>query len=73
MVAPQVVFYGTQDETYALVNAIARICECTHGALGVLTSACASHQMLVTDQRALNGLVWMRRDVTRLRREEFTK
>jgi len=41
--------------------------------MGVRTSTCEPHNMLIEDQRALDGLVWMRRDAERLRREEFTK
>jgi len=73
MVAPQTVFPGDQDETLLIVNAVARNCACTYALTGAQTSMCGAHEMLVSDQRALNGLVWMRRDVTRLRREEFTK
>ena len=73
MVAPQVVFYGTQEESCALVNAIARNCACAWGALGVRTSTCAPHNMLISDQRALNGLLFMRRHVTTLALEEFAE
>ena len=72
MVAPQTLFYGTQEETIALVNAIARNCGCSFGLMGVRTSTCVPHEMLVNDQRALNGLLWMHRDAKRLRREEFS-
>jgi hypothetical protein len=35
-------------------------------------STCAPHRMLTEDQRALNGLLFVRRVVDRLRREEFS-
>jgi hypothetical protein len=73
MAAPQVVFHGSQTEAADLVNAIARNCACVYGLMGVCTSTCASHDMLISDQRAMNGLVWMHRDAKRLRREEFSR
>jgi hypothetical protein len=38
--------------------------------VGVQFSTCAAHQMLVEDQRALNGLLFGRYLAARLRREE---
>ena len=70
MAIPQTVFHGDEDETKAIVEAVANNCACTYTD-GIVTGQCAPHHMLVTDQRALNGLVWMRRAVSRLRREEF--
>jgi len=72
-VVAQPVFHGDLEESTALVNAIARNCGCVYAGMGVRTSTCAPHNMLIGDQRALDGLVWMRRDAERLRREEFTK
>jgi hypothetical protein len=39
--------------------------------VGVQFSTCAAHQMLVEDQRALNGLLFGRYLAARLRREEW--
>jgi len=72
-VVAQPVFHGDLEEQTALVNAIARNCGCEYAGMGARTSTCPPHNMLLNDQRALDGLVWMRRDAERLRREEFTK
>ena len=68
----QVVWNGTQEESFALVNAIARNCTCEFGLLGVRLSTCAPHRMLTEDQRALNGLLFARKMLDRLLREEFS-
>lgn len=73
MVATGPVWHGTTAESSDLVNAIARYCECTYALNGSRSKTCGPHSMLLADQRALDGLVWMRRDATRLRREEFSK
>jgi hypothetical protein len=67
---PTIVWYGTQQESFDLVNAVARNCECQFGMMGVRLSTCAPHRMLMEDQRALNGLLFARRIAERLRREE---
>jgi hypothetical protein len=69
----QVVWHGTQQESFDLVNAIARNCTCEFGLMGVRLATCAPHRMLTEDQRALNGLLFARRMQERLRREEFTR
>ena len=71
--AMQVVWHGTQQESFDLVNAIARNCTCEFGLMGVRLATCAPHRMLTEDQRALNGLLFARRMQERLRREEFTR
>src|SRR5262249_439915 len=68
----QVVWHGSQQESFDLVNAIARNCTCEFGLMGVRLATCAPHRMLTEDQRALNGLLFARRMAERLRREEFT-
>ena len=68
----QVVWNGTQEESFALVNAIARNCTCEFGLMGVRLSTCAPHRMLTEDQRALNGLLFARKMLDRLLREEFS-
>lgn len=67
-----IIWHGTQDESFALVSAISRNCSCEFGVLGVRTRVCIPHQMLLEDQRALNGLLFARRMADRLREEEFS-
>jgi hypothetical protein len=69
----QVVWHGTQQESFDLVNAIARNCTCEFGLMGVRLATCAPHRMLTEDQRALNGLLFARRMKERLQREEFSR
>lgn len=66
-----ITWYGSQQESLDLVNAVARNCTCEFGQMGVRLSVCAPLRMLVEDQRALNGLLFARRMVDRLRREEW--
>lgn len=68
----QVIWHGTQQESFDLVNAIARNCTCEFGLMGVRLATCAPHRMLTEDQRALNGLLFARRMQERLRREELS-
>ena len=69
----QVIWHGTQQESFDLVNAIARNCTCEFGLMGVRLATCAPHRMLTEDQRALNGLLFARRMNERLRHEEFSR
>jgi hypothetical protein len=71
--ALQVVWHGTQQESFDLVNAIARNCTCEFGLMGIRLVTCAPHRMLTEDQRALNGLLFARRMANRLRIEEFSR
>jgi hypothetical protein len=71
--AMQVVWHGTQQESFDLVNAIARNCTCEFGLMGVRLATCAPHRMLTEDQRALNGLLFARRMAERLHHEEFSR
>jgi hypothetical protein len=73
MMTMQVVWHGSQQESFDLVNAIARNCTCEFGLMGVRLATCAPHLMLTEDQRALNGLLFARRMAERLRREEFSR
>lgn len=56
---------GTTEEWRALQIAVMRNCACA------TSQVCASHAMVVRDQRAVNGLVFARRIVERLLVEEF--
>lgn len=65
-----VVWHGTRGEFDTLLAAIGRNCSCTTGPNGVRTATCAAHQMVVEDQRAVDGLLFARRIAARLRVEE---
>jgi hypothetical protein len=70
-------WHGTQQEFLTLLQAMRRLCDdkagqgerCTFGPRGQRRRLCAAHAMLL-EQRALDGLLWMRRMATRLMREE---
>lgn len=65
-----VVWHGTRGEFDTLLAAVGRNCTCTTGPNGVRTATCAAHQMVVEDQRAVDGLLFARRIAGRLRKEE---
>jgi hypothetical protein len=56
---------GSPEEWWELQLAIKRNCACE------TTRLCASHEMLVEDQRAIDGLLFARRIVQRLVVEEL--
>ncbi len=62
---------GTQQESILLLTAIGRNCTCEFGFMGSRLKTCSVHQMLVEDQRALDGLLFARHMAERLRAEEF--
>ena len=64
------IWNGTQEESAALTAAINRHCTCEFDLDGERTTTCAPHRMLLDDQRALDGLVFMRQIAARLRLEE---
>ena len=64
-------WHGTQQESFDLVNAIGHNCSCDFGLMGARLTTCSSHRMLIEDQRALDGLLFVRRMAARLQREEF--
>jgi hypothetical protein len=70
MVGDQAQFHGTQDETRELMEAIARNCECQFDEAGAVVNLCHPHKMLLTDQRALDGMLVMRVNRHYLLREE---
>jgi hypothetical protein len=61
---------GTTDEALALLAALSQHCDCRIEQGRILT-VCASHTMLANDQRAVDGLLFMRRMAERLLAEEF--
>lgn len=68
--ATQVFWHGTDQEKYDLLTALAHSCECIVDGDGP-QETCAAHKMLLTDQRALDGLVFIHRIVKRVTEEEF--
>ncbi|HLZ28701.1 MAG TPA: hypothetical protein VKV73_15410 [Chloroflexota bacterium] len=69
---PRGIWNGTHQESTDLAAAINRNCICQYDLDGERTITCSPHRMLTDDQRALNGLVFMRQIVARLRNEELT-
>ena len=69
--ANSVIWHGTQSETFELLQALSRNCSCVVTAEGVRLSTCAPHQMLVNEQRAIDGLLFARRIRQQLESEEF--
>ena len=67
-----VTWHGTHEESFALVDAVARNCTCEFGPSGVRVQVCTAHTMLTDNQRTLDGLLFARRMVSRLLLEEFS-
>jgi hypothetical protein len=68
--ARRITWNGTTDEALALLAALSQHCDC-QTARGCIVAVCTSHSMLVSDQRAVDGLLFMRRMAVRLLAEEF--
>jgi hypothetical protein len=68
--ARRVTWNGTTDEALALLQALREHCECRVDQ-GRTVASCAGHNMLARDQRAIDGLLFMRRMAARLLTEEF--
>jgi hypothetical protein len=66
-----VIWHGTQQESFDLVNAISHNCQCVFEASGVRITTCPPHEMLTHSQRCLDGLLFMRRFRARLEAQEF--
>lgn len=69
MPPPTVHWHGTAAESAALVAAITHNCTCEFK-VGVRQSTCPPHEMMVSDQRAMDGLVFMRRRARQLYEQE---
>ena len=68
--AQRIIWNGTTDEALALLHALSAHCACeVHD--GRTVAACPAHLMLAYDQRAIDGLLFMRRMAERLLSEEF--
>jgi hypothetical protein len=63
-------WHGTLTEQLDLMAAVQHNCECLYDTMAQSRTACASHVMLASDQRALNGLLWCRRLAQQLLVEE---
>jgi hypothetical protein len=61
---------GTTEEALALLHALREHCDC-NVEQGRTVAPCAGHHMLARDQRAVDGLLFMRRMAARLMAEEF--
>jgi len=68
--ARTITWNGTADEALALLHALQAHCEC-RVVDGRILAPCAAHEMLARDQRAIDGLLFMRRIAPRLLAEEF--
>jgi len=66
-------WHGTSAEGVELARAFGRYCSCVFSAEGRRVSVCAPHEMLCSDQRAIDGLLFSRRIAARLRNEEFQR
>ena len=67
----RVQWHGTRTEGLELVEVLSRYCSCVFSAQGLRVSVCAPHEMLCSDQRAIDGLLFSRRIAGRLRNEEL--
>lgn len=65
-----VTWRGTLCERLDLLVALGHHCRCRLDSRSRLVEPCAGHTMLVHDQRALNGLVWIRQLASQLLDEE---
>jgi hypothetical protein len=70
-VAAKVQWHGTRSEGLELVEVLGHHCSCAFTEHGLRVSVCSPHQMLCSDQRAIDGLLFSRRIAARLRSEEF--
>lgn len=71
IVTTQVIWYGTPDESAALVEAVSHNCTCEFALMGERITTCPPHNALVTSQRFLNGLLYARRMSEKLLEEEW--
>jgi hypothetical protein len=55
------IFHGTEVEARELLEAVRRSCTCSLQSNGQPDGSCSAHHMLL-DQRALDGLLFVRRE-----------
>jgi hypothetical protein len=65
-----ITWHGTREESLELLHAIQQHCTCEIDS-GRMLAVCAAHAMLARDQRAVDGLLFMRQIAERLLHEEF--
>ena len=70
-------WHGTPDESQALTRVLTYWCtqkgegeHCTYGLMGMRMTTCASHKMLIEDQRALDGLLYAKTLAEKYKAEE---
>jgi len=67
-----VLFHGTEGERDDLLAALNRQCECVYAPVtNIRTTTCPGHHALVTDQKLIDRLVFMRRQRYLLIGQEF--
>jgi hypothetical protein len=67
----QAVWNGTPEQAHELGMIVSRNCMCGAPGAGNSEQPCGPHQMMVSDQRALDGLLFARSIVVHLVHEEF--
>ncbi|HYW90789.1 MAG TPA: hypothetical protein VFB50_23670 [Chloroflexota bacterium] len=67
----QAIWHGSQQASLELLEAVAHNCTCRVRE-GKTISPCAAHRMLVEDQRAIDGLLFVRNIASHLRDQELT-
>jgi hypothetical protein len=72
MLWPQASWKGTEAESRALLDIIARNCACSYAPNGALVRACSPHYELVRSQRFLDGMLYGRRMAAVFLREEWS-
>jgi hypothetical protein len=65
------VWHGTEEQTLALLEAVQHNCNCARRRAKGGRSYCAAHMMLMSNQRALDGLLFVKGLAARLRAEEW--
>jgi hypothetical protein len=68
--ARAVKWHGTLREQLDLIAAVQHNCACSFDEADGSHTVCSGHLMYANDQRALDGLLWNRHLVARLRSEE---
>ena len=66
-----VYWHGSRQEASELLYAISAHCSCESTDRPARSERCAPHRMLVEDQRAVNGLLFVRKIAGRLLLEEW--
>jgi hypothetical protein len=65
------VWHGTEEQTLALLQAVEHNCNCRRRRGKEGRSFCDAHLMLMSNQRALDGLLFVKGLAARLRAEEW--